>query len=175
MNALLHGVENFEAELVSICQQRVPPRYHIVPTLFAPGGQRQTVWGVIKTVCLVWPAAATANPRATVTLCLYPKPAFCICLIPTMSCFQAALFQQHHESLFWKREGPAKLFSPLIRADPFNFWSHCSFFIGPRFDLYLPFSIPPSSMVGKTDTLGVTLVFDDGDISAPAASQFFLL
>ena len=63
-----------------------PSSYHIVPTLFAPSGQRQTVWAVIKTVCLVWPAAAV-HPRATVTLCLYPQPAFCICLILTMSSF----------------------------------------------------------------------------------------
>ena len=98
---LPHGVENAGAGLAaSICWQRVlPSQYHIVLTLFAPSGQRQTVWGAIKTVCLVWPASGGSSPAATVILCL--------CLLhlfyPTISCFCCSFHEQDQccLSLLW--------------------------------------------------------------------------
>ena len=92
MNALLHDMENVKRadpkrRQYTSAGAKGSPSVSYCPALFALGGQRQTVWAVIKTVCLVWPAQ---SPRATVTLCLYPRPwsgLFNLLLIATLCCF----------------------------------------------------------------------------------------
>ena len=58
MNALLHEMENVKRadpkrRQYTSAGAKGSPSVSYCPALFALGGQRQTVWAVIKTVCLV--------------------------------------------------------------------------------------------------------------------------
>ena len=58
MNALLHDMENVKRadpkrRQYTSAGAKGSPSVSYCPALFALGGQRQTVWAVIKTVCLV--------------------------------------------------------------------------------------------------------------------------